>query len=216
MTAVLMTVWLCFLTGCGSGEPASAPNVSSDEKSAVQERLDADKETKVLVAYFSRADENYNVGTISKGNTQIIAEYIAEQTGADSYHIETVTPYPADYDGCKEIASQELKDNARPEIIGSVENMDSYNIVFLGYPIWWGDMPMAVYTFMESYDFSDKVIIPFNTHEGSGSSGTEMSIKNALPDSQILTGLVMQGSTAQKFSSGTQNTVRSWLDDLGF
>lgn len=216
ITTAFMALCLCFLTACGSGEPASAPNVNSDEKSAVQEKLDSGDSAKALVAYFSRADENYNVGTISKGNTQIIAEYIAEQIGADSYHIETVTPYPADYDDCKNRASQEKSDNARPEIIGNVENMDSYDIVFLGYPIWWGDMPMAVYTFMESYDFSGKVIIPFNTHEGSGSSGTETKIKNALPDSQVLTGLVMQGATAQKFNSDTQDTVRSWLDDLGF
>ncbi len=235
---------LCFtLTACNSSEPASAPTAADDEKAAVQDKLSktesdtasadtseatsedtsaedppesTDDVTNVLVAYFSRADENYNVGTIAVGNTQILAEYIAEQVGADSFHIETVTPYPANYDDCCDTAKQELADKARPKINGSVENMDSYDIVFLGYPIWWGDMPMAVYTFMESYDFSDKVIIPFNTHEGSGSSGTYSKIKSALPNANVLDGMAIQGKTAQALNSETQQTVRSWLDGLGF
>lgn len=172
--------------------------------------------TNILVAYFSRADENYNVGTIDKGNTQIVAEYIASEVGADSFHIETVTPYPADYDDCCDVAKQELADKARPEIQGGVENMEQYDIVFLGYPIWWGDMPMAVYTFMDSYDFSDKVVIPFNTHEGSGESGTYSAIGSYLPNAQVLDGMAIQGKTAQEFNSDTQQSVRDWLDELGF
>ena len=170
----------------------------------------------ILVAYFSRADENYNVGTIEKGNTQIVAEYIADEVGADSFHIETVTPYPADYDDCCDVAKQELNDKARPEIQGGVENMEQYDIVFLGYPIWWGDMPMAVYTFMDSYDFSDKVVIPFNTHEGSGESGTYSAIGSYMPNAQVLDGMAIQGQTAQEFNSDTQQSVRDWLDGLGF
>ena len=171
---------------------------------------------KILVAYLSRADENYNVGAIDKGNTQIIAEYIASEVGVDSFHIETVTPYPADYDDCCDVAKKELADKARPEIKGGVENMEQYEIVFLGYPIWWGDMSMAVYTFMDSYDFSDKVVIPFNTHEGSGESGTYSAIGSYLPNSQVLDGMAIQGQTAQEFSSDTQQSVRDWLDGLGF
>ena len=170
----------------------------------------------ILVAYFSRADENYNVGTIEKGNTQIIAEYIADEVGVDSFHIETVTPYPADYNDCCDVAKKELADKARPEIKGGVENMEQYDIVFLGYPIWWGDMPMAVYTFMDSYDFSDKVVIPFNTHEGSGESGTYSAIGSYLPNAQVLDGMAIQGKTAQEFSTDTQQSVRDWLDGLGF
>ena len=170
---------------------------------------------KILVAYFSRADENYKVGTIEKGNTQIIAEYIASEVGADSFHIETVTAYPADYDECCDVAKKELADKARPEIKGSIENMEQYDIVFLGYPIWWGDMPMAVYSFMDSYDFSDKVVIPFNAHEGSGESGTYSAIGNFLPKAQVLSGMAIQGKTAQEFNSDTQKSVREWLDGLG-
>ena len=234
------------LTACGSGEPASAPSVADNDKVAVQNKLNKDEgkaeadtaaenddnqsETEtsavepsteqisdganILVAYFSRADENYSVGTIEVGNTQILAEYIVDEVGADSFHIETVTPYPADYDECCDVAKQELNDKARPEITSSVD-MEQYDIVFLGYPIWWGDMPMAVYTFMESYDWSGKVVIPFCTHEGSGLSGTDSSIAS-VTGAQVLTAIDMRGSTAQKLNDDTKQTVRTWLDDLGF
>ncbi|SDA25916.1 Flavodoxin [Ruminococcus sp. YE71] len=234
-------VMLCLtLTACGSGEPAKASSVAESDKSIVQEKLnkteskseqpdetapaetadspdspETDSGTNILVAYFSRADENYSVGTVEVGNTQILAEYIAGEVGADSFHIETVTPYPADYDECCDVAKQEQKDNARPEIIGSVENTEQYDIVFLGYPIWWGDMPMAVYTFMDSYDWTDKVVIPFCTHEGSGLSGTDSSIAS-VTGAQVLTAIDMRGSTAQALNDDTRQTVRSWLDDLGF
>ena len=171
--------------------------------------------TNILVAYFSRADENYNVGTVEVGNTQILAEYIADEVGADSFHIETVNAYPADYDDCCDVAKQELADKARPEIQGGVENMEQYDIVFLGYPIWWGDMPMAVYTFMDSYELSDKVIIPFCTHEGSGLSGTDSNIAD-YTGAQVLTAIDMRGSTAQELNGDTKQTVRDWLDGLGF
>ncbi|MBE6872854.1 MAG: flavodoxin [Ruminococcus albus] len=201
-------------------DETKADDKQSDE-STVTTQADTETPTdsdgkNILVVYFSRADENYNVGTIDVGNTQIVAEYIASEVGADSFHIETVTPYPADYDECCDVAKQELADKARPEIQGGVENMEQYDIVFLGYPIWWGDMPMAVYTFMDSCDFSDKVVIPFNTHEGSGESGTYSAIASYLPNAQVLDGMAIQGKTAQEFSSDTQQAVRDWLYGLGF
>ena len=204
----------------GKNNETKADDKQSDD-SAVTTQAETEAPTdsdgkNILVAYFSRADENYNVGTIDKGNTQIIAEYIASEVGADSFHIETVTPYPADYDDCCDVAKKELADKARPEIKGGVENMEQYEIVFLGYPIWWGDMPMSVYTFMDSYDFSDKVVIPFNTHEGSGESGTHSAIGSYLPNTQVLDDMAIQGQTAQEFSSDTQQSVRDWLDGLGF
>ena len=201
-----------------TSEKAENTSAESEEvtDAAPSENEPASDGKNILVAYFSRADENYNVGTVDVGNTQIVAEYIADEVGADSFHIETVTPYPADYDDCCDVAKQELADKARPEIQGGVENMEQYDIVFLGYPIWWGDMPMAVYTFMDSYDFSDKVVIPFNTHEGSGESGTYSAIGSYLPNAQVLEGMAIQGKTAQEFSSDTQQSVRDWLDGLGF
>lgn len=204
----------------GKTDETKADDKQSDNSAVTTQaetEAPTDSEDKnILVAYFSRAGENYNVGTIEKGNTQIIAEYIANEVGADSFHIETVTPYPADYDDCCDVAKKELADKARPELNGTVDNMEQYDIVFLGYPIWWGDMPMAVYTFMDNYDFSDKVVIPFNTHEGSGESGTYSAIGSYLPNAQVLDGMAIKGQTAQKFSSDTQQSVRDWLDGLGF
>ena len=204
----------------GKTDETEADDKQSDESTIATQadtKTPTDSDGKnILVAYFSRSDENYNVGTIEKGNTQIVAEYIASEVGADSFHIETVTPYPADYDDCCDVAKKELADKARPELNGTVGNMEQYDIVFLGYPIWWGDMPMAVYTFMDSYDFSDKVVIPFNTHEGSGESGTYSAIGSYLPNAQVLDGMAIQGKTAQEFSSDTQQSVSDWLDGLGF
>ena len=125
--------------------------------------------TKTLVAYFSRTGEQYGVGNITKGNTAILAEIIAEQTGADLFEIKVVNDnYPNGYNPLVQYAKQEKQANARPEITGKVQNFDEYDTVFIGYPNWWGDMPMPVYTFLESYDFTGKNIHNFCTHEGSG------------------------------------------------
>ena len=112
----------------------------------------AKKDSKTLVAYFSRADENYGVGVVKKGNTQILAEFIAQELKADSFHIQTLTPYPKNYRECTNVASEEQKQKARPKLAGTVPNVKDYDIIFLGYPIWWGDLPMAVYTFLPVVD----------------------------------------------------------------
>lgn len=113
-------------------------------------------ETKILVAYFSRNGENYGVGEIEKGNTDIIAEMTSEETGADLFQIEIVNPYPTSYDECTEVAKQEQVSGARLELANSLRNLNDYDLIFLGYPIWWGDMPMLVYTFLESYNLAKK------------------------------------------------------------
>ena len=170
----------------------------------------------VLITYFSRAGENYSVGIVDRGNTDLLAEIVAEETGGELFRIETVREYPSAYDEMLTVATEERTNKERPELKTSIENFGSYDVIFVGYPIWWGDMPMAVYTFMDSYDFSDKVVIPFNTHEGSGESGTYSAIESYLPNAQVLDGMAIQGKTAQEFSSDTQQTVRDWLDGLGF
>ena len=166
----------------------------------------------VLVAYFSRADENYSVGVIEKGNTAIVAELIAEQTGADLFEIVPVNAYPAGYEEMKVVATQEQNSNARPEIANAVENWDDYDVVFLGYPIWYGDMPMIVYNFLESYDFSGKTVVPFNTHEGSGQSGTQSRIASTIPGATVLNGLAIRGATAQNDASATRSAVETWIE----
>ena len=166
---------------------------------------------KVLVVYFSRIGNEYSVGSITKGNTAIIADIIAKETDADLFEIKPVKPYPTDYDECTKIASREKATKVRPEIIGKVENFQDYDTIFIGYPIWWGDMPMAVYTFLESYDFSDKKIVPFCTHGGSGLSSTDQAITLACPNSKILQGFAIRGAIAQNKTNEAKSKVLEWL-----
>ncbi len=171
--------------------------------------------SKTLVVYFSRTGENYGVGNIEKGNTHIIADMIAEKTNADMFEITTVNKYPETYDECTEVAKQEKDSNARPEIIGTVENMEQYDTVFIGYPIWWSDMPMAIYTFLESYNFSGKTIIPFCTHEGSGLSGTPSNIQNTCPSATVITdAFEIRGREAQNAQNEANEQVQNWLNKI--
>lgn len=168
-----------------------------------------------LVTYFSHAGENYNVGVIEEGNTAKLAKVIAEQTGADLFEIVPVVDYPQSYDECLEVATAEQREGARPEYMGDVENWDQYDTIFIGYPIWWGEIPNIVYTFMENHDFAGKTVIPFNTHEGSGQSHSQRDIENALPDATVLQGLAVRGTTAQNDADATAKAVSDWLSGLG-
>lgn len=170
--------------------------------------------SKILVVYFSRAGENYGVGVIEKGNTHIIADMIAEEMDADTFEIVRVTPYPEVYRDCTDEAQEEKNANARPELTATVENFDDYEIIFLGYPNWWGDMPMPVYTFLESYDFSGKTVAPFCTHGGSGLSRTVQTLTDKLEGATVLDGLAIPGTTAQNEQSKAKESVLSWLDEL--
>ena len=169
----------------------------------------------ILVTYFSHAGENYNVGVIEEGNTAKLAKVIAEQTGADLFEIVPVVDYPQSYDECLEVATAEQREGARPEYVGDVENWEQYDTVFIGYPIWWGEIPNIVYTFMENHDFAGKTVIPFNTHEGSGQSHSQRDIENALPDATVLQGLAVRGATAQNDADATAKAVSDWLSGLG-
>lgn len=195
---------------------ASETTVNTSETQASENtETDISVSNKTLVVYFSRTGENYGVGNIKKGNTHIIADIIAEETDADIFEIATVNKYPDSYDECTELAKQEQDEKARPEIVGNIENMEQYDTVFVGYPIWWGDMPMAVYTFLESYDFSDKTIIPFCTHEGSGLSETPINIQRACPDAKVVTdGFEIKGATAQNEQDKAELQIKSWLKTI--
>lgn len=201
----------------GSNKTSRMENDSSESDNVRNNDTDAETEPegKVLVAYFSRADENYGVGYIEKGNTAIIAEMIAEETGGELFHIERETPYPAVYDECTEEAKQEQNDNARPALAED-KDISEYDVIFLGYPIWWGDMPMPVYTFLEGHDFSGKTVIPFCTHAGSGLSGTEKSIESVCTDAEILDGLSIKGEDAQNSQDKAKETVKEWLESLSY
>lgn len=152
---------------------------------------------KELIAFYSRADENYFGGAyrvIPVGNTEKAAQMLVELTGADLFKIEQKVPYSANYQQCIAEAKRDLQANARPELTTLPEDFDAYDEIYLGYPNYWGTMPMAVYTFLEHYDFTGKVIHPFCTHEGSGLSNTVRDIEKAAKGAVVKPGLAIHGS----------------------
>ena len=179
-----------------------------------QEKASAATSEKILVVYFSRTGEEYSLGTITTGNTAIVAQIIAHKTGGDLFEIKPVTPYPTSYEECKTVASREKANKARPAFVGGVD-IAPYEIIFVGYPIWYGDAPQVVYTFLESYDFSGKKIIPFCTHGGSGLSSTDQTIALTCPNAKVLSGFAIKGSTAQKDRPQTESLVAENLKRLG-
>lgn len=163
-----------------------------------------------LVIYYSRADENYFSGAyryIPVGNTEKVANMIAEATGAELFKIEQQVPYAADYDTCIAQAKKDLQVKARPALVSMPDSLDGYDEIYLGYPNYWGDMPMAVYTFLEKFDWSGKTIHPFCTHEGSGLSGTERKIQTACKGAVVTSGLAIHGGSVDRAKA----TVEKWV-----
>ena len=169
----------------------------------------------VLVVYFSHAGENYSVGVIEEGNTAKMGKIIAEQMNADIFELVPVVEYPMDYDSCLDVATEEQRTDARPEYVDEIENWEQYDTVFIGYPIWWGEIPNIVYTFMEAYDFTGKTVSPFNTHEGSGQARSQRDIEEKLINATVLKGLAIRGSKAQNDAEGTSTDVANWLKSIG-
>ena len=201
-----------------SAEAASAEQTENGTAAAVN---DADTESEsssdALVIYFSRTGEQYTVGVIDKGNTAIVAEMIAEETGADLFEVLPEDDhYPMTYDALTDVAKQEQNDNARPVYAGEVPDLSQYDTVFIGAPVWWGDWPMIMYTVFENNDFSGKKLIPFSTHEGSGLSGFDKKLQSACPDAEVLKGLAVRGNDAQNDQEKVRESVSGWLSELGF
>lgn len=165
----------------------------------------------VLIAYYSRADENYlngNLRFLDVGNTEVVARKILARTGGTLFKIEPVVPYARDYDTCIEEARADLKRNARPAIEAFPITLEPFDVVYLGYPNYWGTMPMAVFTFLEHFDFTGKTIRPFCTHEGSGLGHSERDIAKLCPGAKIGRGLAIHGTVAA--SSGAK--VAQWVE----
>lgn len=156
---------------------------------------------KILVIYFSET-----------GNTQKLAKLISDKVGGDFIRIETEKVYPTDYNELVDDAKKEKENDDRPKLKTLNINLDDYDTIFIGYPIWWYQMPMAMYTLFDNYDFADKTIIPFNTHEGSGSSGTYEDIQKLEPKAKVLEGLPIRGGD---MISDQSSKVDSWLNKLG-
>ena len=180
----------------GTEMPAEEPA----EEPAESETSTTGDSSSVLIAYFSWS-----------GNTEQVAQIIQQETGGDLIEIAPATPYTDDYNELLDIAQQEQSDNARPELAGQVENWEQYDTIFVGYPNWWSDAPMAVYTFVESYDWSGKTLVPFNTSASSGFGRSLSGLEESASGASILEGISFTECTL----GDAQGEVAAWLDELG-
>lgn len=232
MVAGIMGIVL--LSGCGDRSGASGA-VKTEVETSISQDLDTPQEdtnaeaangehdSNVLIAYFAVA-ENSDVDAVSsasmvlvdgeaKGRMQYLAELIQSETGGELFSIQTAVDYPGDGRKLVDYAAEEQDENARPELTSQIENLDQYDTVFVGFPTWWYDLPQAMYSFFDEYDFSDKTIIPFNSHNGSRFSGTIETIAELEPDAKVIT----DGFTiSEKKVAGAGEDVASWLRELGF
>ena len=165
---------------------------------------------KTLIAFFSRADENYFGGAmryVKVGNTEIVVNDMKEIINADTFKIDMKDPYSPVYMTCIDEAKKDLRAKARPELVSMPASIDEYDTVVLAYPNYWGTMPMAVFTFLENFDFSGKTILPLCTNEGSGMGGSERDIKKTCPGANVKSGLSVTGSEA----ANAAGRVKKWL-----
>lgn len=224
-----------------SSQPSQAPSSSQTSKpeeapsseqpqsssSSAEETPEAGGgESTMLVAYFSYA-ENADLpdgvdasatasiqiwNDVLTGNTGVVANMIAESTGAELFSIQTVEKYPASYDETIDPGQQERNADARPELTALPENLDAYDVIFLGFPNWWGDMPMAMYSFLDQVDLSGKTIVPFVTSGGSGFSSTVSAIEGLEPGATVQEGLSLRDSSV----TDAQDQINEWLSGLGY
>ena len=203
------------LAACSTNQ---SPGESTPEESSSQTNdstpTPSNTNGKNLVVYFSMPD-NVDDSTVvidgeTLGNTQYMAYVIQETAGADIFRIEPETSYPTDHDKLVDLAKEEQNNNARPKIKDMIENFDTYENIFVGYPNWWGDMPMILYSFFDEYDFSGKTIIPFNTHGGSGFSGTISTIKELEPNAEVLDGKSISRNDIQD----AEQEIVDWVNSL--
>ena len=184
---------------------------TEDELKLKKIKQEDSKMAKTLIAFFSRADENYFGGAmryVKVGNTEIVAGIIEDLILADTFKIEMKNPYSPVYMTCIEEAKKDLRAKARPELVSMPESIDEYDTVILAYPNYWGTMPMAVYTFLENFDFSGKTILPLCTNEGSGMGSSEREIKKTCPGAEVKKGLPITGSAA----ASSKSSVERWLN----
>ena len=175
------------------------------------------KMSKSIIIYFSHTGENYSVGNITVGNTAKVAQEIAAQTGAPTWEIKETDEYSkTSYNDCVSRAKKEKQQNARPAFVGEAPDLSQYDTIFLGYPNWWADAPMVVYTFLDKAKIDGKTILPFCTHEGSGLGSTARSLAKAYPKAKVeLKGLALYGHVAQKEPDAVKSAVAKWLNDRG-
>ena len=212
LTLTLTLAIMILVTACGNTAQTPASTDNSAQAATTEDKTTTPNK-KALIVYFSRTGENYEVGNIEKGNTHIVAEFIAENVDADMFEIKPEVAYPADYRECTEFAKKEQESNARPKFVGQVENFADYDTIYLGYPIWWSDLPMVVYTFLESYDFNGKKIIPFCTSASDSFLGKE-DIEKTAKGSTVLDGLGIRGKRCQENPDSVKTDVDNWLKKI--
>jgi flavodoxin len=221
--AILMIAMMSItaLAGCGSSEeaaPEENQTEATEEQAEETESAAADGST--LVAYYTRignTDGDFPEGVDAetsasiqvtdegkKGNAQMIAEWVADETGGELFAIQSSDLYPADYNETVDKASEDQSKDARPELTTHVEDMDKYSTVVLVYPNWWGDLPMAVYSFLDEYDLSGKNVVLYCTHEGSSYSDTVSKVQELEPDATVAEGLSIRGGEV----AGAETEVR--------
>ena len=182
-----------------------------------------DQQSRSLVVYFSMpettdpnnmTEEEANSTVVIDGevlgNTQYMAQVIQAATEADLFRIEPETPYPTDHDTLVDLAAEEQDNDARPELADTIENLDDYDTIFIGYPIWWSDMPMILYSFFDAHDFDGKTIVPFSTHGGSSFAGTPSTIQRLEPNATILDGLTISRNSIQD----AEQEIVAWVSGL--
>lgn len=228
----LTLVWN--LTACGNNQQAeTSPIVEAEENNRqdttpeTEDNLENTSGGRILIAYFAVAD-NSDVDAISsasvtevngeaKGLVQTVAEDIQAVTGGDLFSIETSVDYPGDINDLIDYASVEQDNDERPELTTHIENLDQYDTVFVGYPLWWYDLPQVMYSFFDEYDFSGKTIIPFDVHRGSRLSGTPDTIQELEPDATVISdGFAVAHETAAESVSDVAADVEEWLHGLGY
>ncbi|MBQ1478028.1 MAG: flavodoxin [Erysipelotrichaceae bacterium] len=206
---------LLMLSACSGNKPEEeAPQPAPQEEVTEQT-----EDPSILVVYFSRTGEQYTVGVIDHGNTAIMAEMIAEETGADLFEVLPEDDhYPMTYDELTETARSEQSENARPAYAGEVPDLTQYDVIFLGAPVWWGDWPMIMYTFFEENAavLSEKTLVPFSTHEGSGLSGFDRKLSKAIDGATILEGLAIRGNDCQNRQDSVRESVKEWISGLTY
>ena len=225
---ILIITMMLVVSTCGRAENISGDNEKKDNENVAVENnqqknsenssnMKNKNEVKILIAYFFFFVENYNVGRVDIGSTELIAGHVKEYLGdkADVFKIDPVIPYPVGYEDTKTISTREKDNNERPAFKGDVD-ISQYDVILLGYPIWYGDYPMIINTFLEKYDFSGKTIIPFNTHEGSGNAGTFSRLKSKMTGATVnMDGFTIAGTAARQTASAKEAT-KNWLKGLGY
>lgn len=213
--------------GCGGG--TSSEPAAEEQESTGQEQTEPAAEeagdSSILIAYFSVPEDIDTEGIDADagasvvvrdgqtmGNLEFMADIIAQTVGGDLFRIETTEEYPLDHDPLVDQAAVEQEEEARPQLSTEITNLEQYDTILLGYPNWWGDMPMPLYTFLEEYDLSGKTIIPFTAHGGSGFSNTVETIGQLHPDAKVSdNGL----SISRNDVAGAEEEIRSWAENLG-